>query len=113
MLDRAWTQLNRLIDKSTDSGPQAYQYALVAQRDGSYLDVRNGITELKAGDVWKYGTTINTDQRYPSSALESLNLRMEIQSSGTPSQVLVQEKLMLINHFISNGSLPPGNKIFK
>jgi hypothetical protein len=112
-IDRAWDQLNALINNATSTGPMAYQYALVANSTGPYPDVRNGITYLNAGDVWKYGTTVDPSDRYSASALSTLGLSMQLQTTGTVSQVLVQEKIMLIGYAIRNGSLPPGNKIFK
>ena len=96
-LDNAWTQLSGLMAKATAAGPLEYQYALIAQRDGVYPDVRNGLAQLKAGDVWKYGTTNDPNSRYPQNSIGTLNLRMEIQSTGTRYQTLVAEKLKLYN----------------
>jgi hypothetical protein len=113
-LDRAWVQLGKLIEKSlNDSGGMEYQYALRARQDGLYPDVRNGTVRLKAGDVWKYGTSVEPGKRYPAAALQTLGLTMEVQSMGNPYQVLAQEKIQLINYVIRNGDLPPGNKIYK
>jgi len=114
-IEKAYVQLEALVAKAmADSlGPQESQYALVAERAGAYPDVRNGVTTLKAGDVWKYGTTADPAGRYPSAALQGLGLKMTIQSTGTRYQVLAQEKMMLIQHAVTHGSLPPGNKIFK
>lgn len=112
-IDRAWAQLQGLIAKATTSGPLEYQYALVAEVSGMYPDVRNGLAYLNAGDVWKYGTTITPGGRYPLAALGAFSLRMDIQSTGTHYQVLAQEKIQLINYAINNGTLPPGNRIFK
>ena len=112
-LDKAWVQLSGLIAKATTAGPIETQYALVAQSSGLYPDVRNGVVQLNAGDVWKYGTTSDTSNRYPQSALGTLNLRMDVQATGTRYQVLAAEKIKLIQYAIANGQLPPGNKIFK
>lgn len=71
------------------------------------------MVQLNEGEVWKYGTTMDPAGRYSASALATLGLNMEIQATGTASQVLVQEKIMLIQYAIENGSLPPGNNIFK
>jgi hypothetical protein len=38
---------------------------------------------------------------------------MDVQPTGTASQVLIQEKILLIGYAIASGSLPPGNRIFK
>jgi hypothetical protein len=112
-IDRAWGQLDTLIRNATSTGPGAYQYALIANSDGPYPDVRNGTAYLNAGDVWKYGTTVDPSNRYSASYLSTLGVSMQIQATETTSQVLVQEKLMLMQYAVSNGSLPPGNKIFK
>ena len=47
-IDRAWTQLSKLLDKATATGPVEYQYALVAEKSGFYPDVRGGIVQLSA-----------------------------------------------------------------
>jgi hypothetical protein len=112
-IKRANASLDKLVSKITSSGPQETQYALIANRAGVYPDVRNGTTTLQAGDVWKYGTTANPGSRYSGSALRALNVTQVTQYRGTRSQTLVVEKLKLINHALKNGSLPPGNKIFK
>lgn len=109
----AWEQLEKLIDKATDAGPQAVQYALVAERPGLYPTVGGDLVQLDAGDVWKYGMTIDPSNRYPLAAMQTLGLQMEIQATGTRSRVYVAEKLQLIQYYISHGSLPPGNRIFK
>ena len=109
----AWEQLDNLIAKATVAGPQAVQYALVAERAGLYPTVRGELVQLNAGDVWKYGISTDPAGRYPAQALGVLGLRMDIQATGTLPQVYVAEKAQLIYYFISNGSLPPGNRIFK
>ncbi len=112
-VDRAWEQLSGLISKAVTLGPLEYQYALVAQTTGLYPDVRNGLVALNAGDVWKYGTSADPSSRYADSALRNLGLSMQVQSTGTKYQVLAQEKMQLIQYAVTNGTLPPGNKIFK
>ena len=112
-LGRAWDQLSRLVDNATTTGPPAIQYALVATRDGVYPSVRGGMVQLNAGDVWKYGTTVDPEGRYSGTALDALNVRMQPEVVGSVSQVLVAEKIQLIQYAATNGTLPPGNKIFK
>jgi hypothetical protein len=51
--------------------------------------------------------------RYSVNALLGLNLCMNIEVVGTRPQVLVAEKIQLINYAIIQGQLPPGNRIFK
>jgi RHS repeat-associated protein len=114
-LDVTWTQFSRLLEKAANNttGPTEIQYALVATVAGPYPDVRGGVTTLNVGDVWKYGTAVDPNGRYPLSSLKGLNLKMIEQTTGTRYQVLVREKIMLIQHAIQNGELPPGNRIFK
>ena len=83
------------------------------ERSGLYPTVRGGLVQLNAGDVWKYGISTYPANRYPMAAMQTLGLRMDMQATGSLSQVYVAEKAQLIQHFISNGSLPPGNRIFK
>ena len=109
----AWDQLDNLLSKAMNAGPQAVQYALVAERSGLYPTVAGDLVQMNAGDVWKYGISTNPTGRYPSQALSTLGLVMEIQARGTLPQVYVAEKIQLINYAVTNGSLPPGNRIFK
>lgn len=113
--NRGFVALDRLITRADDVGPQEYQYALVAQRDGMYPNVRTpGIDmHLNAGDTWKIGTSIDPDHRYSQSYLNSLNVRMVPETTGSAFQVLVQEKIRLLGYMLTNFNLPPGNKILK
>ena len=113
--NRGFVALDRLITRTDDAGPQEYQYALVAQRDGMYPNVRTpGIDmHLNAGDTWKIGTSIDPDHRYTQSYLNSLNVRMVPETTGSTFQVLVQEKIRLLGYMLTNFNLPPGNKILK
>ncbi|WP_238541090.1 RHS repeat-associated core domain-containing protein [Polaromonas sp. CF318] len=112
-LANAYDQLDNLMSKATTTGPMETQYALVAESSGMYPDVRNGAVFLNAGEVWKYGTTVDPASRYSASTLAALKLQMVPQTVGTHYQVLTQEKIMLITHYTTHGQLPPGNKIFK
>lgn len=114
--DRAWKQLGRLLSKSEAQPaptPTEFQYALVATRNGAYPDVRNGVTMMTAGEVWKYGTTADPAGRYSATALSNLGLQMIVQTAGNAAQVLTQEKIMLIQYHQATGTLPPGNYRFK
>jgi RHS repeat-associated protein len=113
--NRGFVALDRLITRADDGGPQEYQYALVAQRDGMYPNVRTpGIDmHLNAGDTWKIGTSIDPDHRYSQSYLNSLNVRMVPETTGSAFTVLVQEKIRLLGYMLTNFNLPPGNKILK
>jgi hypothetical protein len=108
----AWNQLEKLVSRVVETGPMGEQYALRAQREGLFPTVRGDVVWLKADEVYKYGvTTVNN--RYPESALQTLGLYKDPQVIGTLSAILVAEKIQLINYYMSNGQLPPGNKIFK
>jgi hypothetical protein len=65
------------------------------------------------GEVWNYGTTADLAGRYSGAYLSGLGVSMDVQPTGTASQVLIQEKILLIGYAIASGSLPPGNRIFK
>lgn len=110
----AWTALDKLIDKAQSSlGRLEYQYALVADQDGTYPDTRYGSVKMKKLEVWKYGTSLDPDHRYSQAYLKKMGVSMVIESEGTKEQVLVQEKIKLIDYYTNMGELPPGNKIFK
>jgi hypothetical protein len=68
---------------------------------------------LKAGDVWKYGTTKNPTTRYSQAFLDKWGLRYQSQSSGKLSEALSAEKGNILKHLNQNGKLPPGNKIIR
>ena len=114
----ATSQLNNLLNQaSTSTGPQEISYALVANANGDYPVAAGGNpVYLNQGDVWKYGTTGDPNGRYPQSYLDNIGstgVTMVPTGTGTYYQTLVQEKTNLIFYFITNGSLPPGNLIFK
>ncbi len=115
-IERAYNSLGGLVDKAaatTRGGESETQYALIAERTGTYPDVRKGTTQLQAGAVWKYGTTNNSAGRYSSTSLSALGLKLVIQNRGSRAQTLVHEKVKLINYAVRNGALPPGNRIFR
>jgi hypothetical protein len=112
-LQKAWVQLETLLGYAVGTGPNEYQYALMAKADGKYPDVRYGWVQMKTGDVWKFGTSMDPDSRYSQAYLDGIGVSMVIQYTGTRIETLVREKMNLINYYISHGELPPGNKIFK
>lgn len=95
------------------------QYALKAVEDGFYPVMKRGFAEpqdgvwLKAGDVWKYGTTKNPATRYSQSFLNEWGLRYEQQFSGTLQEALSAEKVNILNYLKQMEKLPPGNKFAK
>ena len=100
--------------QSKDRGNKLTEtYALVANSDGYYPNVRGGNVYLKKGEVWKYGQTSNPEHRYTEIYKDSLNLRQKDLFWGTKEECLIVEKIFLYNYYLKNGSLPPGNKIFR
>jgi hypothetical protein len=94
------------------AGPQGFQYALTARRSGIYLNVNGGTTFLNSGDVWKYGETTSPN-RYSEKYLNTIGLQMVPQFFGNQMEIKIQEKIMIYGYFLGNGSLPPGNSIFR
>jgi hypothetical protein len=68
---------------------------------------------LNAGDVWKYGETTNPAGRYSPGQLSGLNVQQVNEFSGSQMSIKIAEKAKIYNYFITNGQLPPGNKIFR
>ena len=71
-------------------------------------------TRLNAGDVWKYGETTSSS-RYTAGELNGVGsaVKQVNEFSGSQRQIKMMEKAKIYNYFIQNGSLPPGNKIFR
>jgi hypothetical protein len=96
---------------------QVEQYALVAAEPGFYPIMKRGFVEpqggiwLNAGDVWKYGQTMNPTTRYSQAFLRQWNLGYQPQYSGTRQQAMSAEKAQLLRYVVEFDELPPGNKI--
>jgi len=99
----------------TDLGPYGEQYALRAKVDGIYPDVRLGTVHLMKGEVWKYGESINGDDRYLQSYYDHVGpgVKYDMQYRGTQMQAKVMEKVRLYGFFFVYKTLPPGNCCFK
>ncbi len=97
------------------AGPRGVQYSLRVMSSGMYpcYGCSSGVTRLDAGDVWKYGETINPASRYSEAFLRSNNLVQVDEFYGTQIEIKVVEKLKIYNHFWTRGELPPGNRIFR
>ena len=101
-------------------GPSGYQYSLRATTEGEYpvmssgSSAPTGTTHLSAGAVWKYGETTSSD-RYSDSQLKQVGpgVKQVNEFSGTQRQIKMMEKAKIYNYFFQNGTLPPGNKIFR
>jgi hypothetical protein len=68
---------------------------------------------LQAGDVWKYGTTVNPLTRYSQSFLNRYNLRYTTDTVGNVGHTLSSERNKILGYLQQAGSLPPGNKIIR
>ncbi len=101
------------IAKRALSNKQGFVYQLQATVDGEYKNVRGGTVHLNAGDVWKYGQTVNGAKRYSQAYLEEKKLRMQPIYWGNQMEILIHEKYMIYGYTIKYGTLPPGNKIFR
>ncbi len=103
------------------SAVKVEQYALTALEDGLYPVFERGSKEkvgdvfLKAGDVWKYGTTKTPTTRYTQKFLSNTGegLKYSRQFKGTLQEALQQEKNKILNFRSNFGILPAGNKIVK
>ena len=111
-------EMSKIDDKP--EGPSGHQYSLRATVDGEYpvyssgFSAPTGSTHLSAGAVWKYGETTSND-RYSRSELGQIGpgVQQYNEFSGTQRQIKMMEKTKIYNYFFQNGTLPPGNKIFR
>lgn len=97
------------------AGPQGVQYSLRATQSGSYpcYTCPNGTTDLRAGEVWKYGETTNPSTRYSQNYLRMNRVQMVNEFYGNQMQIKLVEKLKIYGYFFNNGQLPAGNRIFR
>jgi RHS repeat-associated protein len=96
-------------------GPDGWQYTLRATVDGMYPNVRTGKPVfLHAGQIWKIGET-TSDARYSQKDLGLIGkgVKQYNEVPGNQMQIKFAEKFKLYNYFRANGSLPPGNSIFR
>jgi len=68
---------------------------------------------LKAGEVWKYGKTINPTSRYTQRFLISTGLYFKAELMGSEQFVLSTERKWILRYLNRFGKLPPGNKAIK
>lgn len=97
------------------AGPQGFMYTLTVNVPGTYLDVRGMPVTMKAGDVWKFGETTSSS-RYSQSELNAMipgGVTMIPTFFGNQVEIKVAEKAAIYGYFFQNGSLPPGNRIFR
>ena len=111
-------EIDRIKAKTLPEPGDVYMLIVENPVPATYLDVRGNPVVLSAGDLWKYGETTLGDNRYPGSKLydelPGANLRREvIYSGGTQLQCKIVEKFCIYGHYFRNGSLPPGNRMFR
>ena len=114
LLEKQLVEIERILDKQLR--PSGFMYELRVNKSGNYIDVRGNKIYLNAGDTWKYGETSKGNSRYSRTTLLNMvpgGVNMNILFVGNQSEIKVQEKIMIYWYAIQNGSLPPGNKIFR
>jgi RHS repeat-associated protein len=98
----------------------AEQYSLRVLKDGFYPVMKRGykepvaITWCEAGDVWKFGKTINPSTRYSQAALRNVGehgVEYVKEFSSVSDEALQLEVMKIENYLQQAGGLPPGNKI--
>ncbi|UBM59227.1 DUF6443 domain-containing protein [Marinilongibacter aquaticus] len=105
-------EIDRIAEKT--AGPLGFQYSLRALSSGYYPNVRGGTVWLNQGDVWKYGETTQGMNRYSQKELsQGMGLQMVPEFIGNQVEIKIAEKGKIYGYFFQNGSLPPGNKIFR
>lgn len=92
---------------------QGFVYELRPKVDGYYNNVRGGQVYMTAKDVWKYGETTQGIDRYSGNSYERTNFDMKPIYYGNKMEILIHEKRMIYGYFFKNGTLPPGNRIFR
>lgn len=100
------------------AGPQGVQYSLRATVSGDYVCFlcSSGTMTLNAGDIWKFGQTINPTTRYTDTQLSTIAGRPVEQFNefrGNQVEIMMAEKVKIYAYFAARGHLPPGNRIFR
>ncbi len=105
--------VGRETRKSWESFPKASVYELRPKVDGYYRKVRGGQVYMTKKDVWKIGETTQGVDRYNVNSYKRKNFDMMPIYYGNKMEILIQEKRMIYGYFFRNGTLPPGNRIFR
>ena len=100
--------------------PKLYHlYTLRAKKDGLYDKYiwgkkdPVGKVELKAGDIWKIGTTVNMGYRYTQKELFMWGVKPKIEQTNIEKVILGMERKYLFEYVLRKKDLPPGNKMLK
>lgn len=83
------------LQNKLNEADEAEQYALIALMDGWYICLHSGFGTyyLKAGEVWKYGTTTKGEQgRYEYKFLRDNRVSYVVQFRGTLHECLKEEQ---------------------
>jgi hypothetical protein len=114
MIQKMAREIDRIAVKTLPNNGAVYE--LRVRKAGTYIDVRGVPVQLNAGDIWKYGETINGQGRYSNFELNTMIPGGVIFKEfywGNQVQIKIMEKYMIYGYFFNHGSLPPGNKIFR
>lgn len=112
ILDKMQVEIAKISQKINNN--RGVVYELRVNNSGTYIDVRGNEINLRAGDVWKYGET--TGKRYITTELENMvpgGVKKFDIFPGNVIEIKIQEKIMIYGYAVSNGHLPPGNRIFR
>jgi hypothetical protein len=97
-------------------------YSLNAKVTGAYPIMTWGFvnptstTNLNAEDVWKFGETSSSGDRYSQNQKASIGAGGVTETPlfyGNQVEIKVAEKTAIYGYFLMYGHLPPGNKIFR
>ena len=115
--------VDRLIEETKDDIADGVQYTLRVKNTRPMPNLEwgkkypTGTVQMYPGEIWKIGETTKWDgvnqYRYTQKWLDENNLIFVPEYEGNVFQIKSIEKLKLIQYSISNGNLPPGNKIFR
>jgi RHS repeat-associated protein len=93
-----------LIRDDVDDRPHE-QYVLKARVKGKYPVMEWGKKDpvsyinLKKGDVWKYGTTVNPNSRYSQTWLIKMGLEKKTEAVGSKPFVMAREVIQIVSYF--------------
>ncbi|MEX2410044.1 MAG: hypothetical protein WD607_01515, partial [Candidatus Paceibacterota bacterium] len=114
LADKMATEISRIAEKVNNT--RGFVYELRVNQPGTYINVRGVPVQMNAGDVWKYGETTKGFGRYSQSTLNNMipgGVSMIPIFQGNVVEIKIQEKIMIYGYSMMNGSLPPGNSIYR
>ncbi|HOY17888.1 MAG TPA: hypothetical protein PLC89_11355 [Haliscomenobacter sp.] len=110
------------LDKRLHRLENAEQYVLTARIDGYYPCYNCGkdtLIYLRAGEVWKYGVSIQGEKGRYRNQLDGKELLYRVQYKGSIQECLQQEAIKIYQYALLPENLkrnprlirPPGNKV--